>query len=102
MAERETKQISTPAGHTVVVKTYLTARETDGVLRELFKDQEATEGKPKVSLVMGLDRNINLVKAALVSIDGVTENAFDTLQDLPASEYAFVLKEVQTLTNGNF
>jgi hypothetical protein len=100
--ERPTKTLKTPGGHTVVIKEYLTAREVDGILRELFKDRESTDAKVSVPMVLGIDRNTALVKCALISFDDIKENPFDALQDLPASEYAFVLKEVQELANGNF
>jgi hypothetical protein len=106
-ASRETKEISTPGGHTAVVKTYLTAREVNNVLTELFKSQdvssdEAANGKAKISLIVGIQRNVKLVEAAVVSLDGSAENLSDRLQDLPASEYTAILNEVKGLADGNF
>jgi len=100
--ERPTKELTTPGKHTAVIKEYLTAREVDGILRELFKDRESTDAKVSVPMVLGIDRNAALVRCALISFDGNTENPFEALQDLPASEYAFILKYVQDLANGNF
>jgi hypothetical protein len=107
MSERETKEITTPGGKKVVVKTYLTAREVNAVLTELFKSQEisadeARDGNPRVSLVMGIQRNVKLVEAAVVSLDDSIENMSERLQDLPSSEYAAILKEVKGLAEGNF
>lgn len=100
--ERPTKTIETPLKHTAVIKEYLTAREVDGILRELFKDRESTDAKVSIPMVLGIERNAALVKCALVSFDDNKEAPFEALQDLPATEYAFILKEVQDLANGNF
>jgi precorrin-4 methylase len=101
MSERETKEIKTPQNHTATVKTYLTGREVDAVLAELFKDQDVTEN-PKIKMTTAITRNNKLIEGAVVSLDGSTENIFERLQDLPASEKAFILKEVQELAGGNF
>lgn len=105
--ERETKELTTPGGHKVVAKTYLTAREVNGVLEELFKSHEisaedAKSGNARVSLLMGIQRNVKLIEAAVMSLDGSTENLSDRLQDLPSSEYAAILNEVKGLADGNF
>ena len=105
--ERENKVFTTPGGHELVLKTFLTAREVNGVLSELFKSQEvsadeAKSGSPRISLLVGLQRNIKLVEAAVVSLDGSVENLADRLQDLPASEYTAILNEVKALAEGNF
>jgi hypothetical protein len=101
MQERETKEATTPAGHKVVVKTYLTGREADAILGELFKDREASD-TVSVPYTLALQRNNKLIEAAVVSLDDNTENIFERIQDLPASEKAFILKQVQDLAGGNF
>jgi hypothetical protein len=102
--ERKTREITTPGGHTVSVKEYLTAREVNAVLAELFKSQEvsADDKNPRVSLLIGIQRNVKLVEAAVVSLDGSADNLSDRLQDLPASEYSAILNEVKGLAEGNF
>jgi hypothetical protein len=102
--ERKTHELTTPGGNTVVVKDYLTAREVNAVLTELFKSQEVStsDQTPKLSLTLGIQRNVKLVEAAVISLNGSTENLADQLQDLPMTEYAAILKEVQGLANGNF
>ena len=103
-ATRPTREVTTPAGHKVTVKEYLTAREVNGVLTELFKSQEvsADDKNPRLSLVIGVQRNIKLVEAAVVSLDGTTENLSERIQDLPVSEYTAILNEVKGLADGNF
>jgi hypothetical protein len=101
MQERETKELTTPGGRKATVKTYLTGREVDGVLREILKDREAGD-KPTLPMLVGLERNNRLIETALVSFEGSSDNIFERVQDLPASEKAFILKEVQELAAGNF
>jgi hypothetical protein len=101
MSDRETKEIETPLGHKAVVKTFLTGREVDAILGDLFKDQQSGE-KPSVPMTLGIQRNNKLIEAAVVSFDGSAENIFERVQDLPASEKAFILKQVQELAGGNF
>jgi hypothetical protein len=105
--ERPQHEFTTPGSHTVIVKDYLTQREVNAVLSELFKSQdvsaeEAKSGTPRISLLVGLQRNVKLVEAAVVSLDGSTDNIPDRLQDLPAGEYAAILNEVKGLADGNF
>jgi hypothetical protein len=101
MSDRETKEITTPQGRRAVVYTYLTGREVDAILGDLFKDQQSGEN-PSIPMTLGIQRNNKLIEAAVVSFDGITENIFERLQDLPASEKAFILKQVQELASGNF
>jgi hypothetical protein len=102
--ERQNHEITTPGGHTVVVKEYLTAREVNGVLTDLFKTQEvsADDKAPKLSMLVGIQRNIKLVEAAVVSLDGSTDNLAERLQDLPSKDYTAVHTEVKGLADGNF
>jgi hypothetical protein len=107
MEERKTKDITTPGGHAVTVKEYLTAREVNDVLRHIFGSQEVSTdadgaAKTKLSMSVGIERNIRLVEAAVVSLDGSAESLSDRLQDLPASEYAAILNEVKGLAEGHF
>jgi hypothetical protein len=99
--ERETKEITTPQGRTAVVKTYLTGREVDAVLEDLFKDREAG-AEPKIPMALAIKRNNKLIEATVVSLDESTENIFERLQDLPASEKSYILQQVQELAGGNF
>jgi hypothetical protein len=107
MSDRPAKEITTPGGHVVAIKEYLTAREVNGVLSEIFKSQEistdeANSGKSRISLLVGIQRNIKLVEAAVLSLDGSGDNLAERLQDLPASEYTFILNQAKGLADGNF
>lgn len=98
---RETKIIETPAGRKVEIKTYFTQSERVKVQKLLAGDSVAREGidaEPKVSDLLEAQRVA--VELAVVSIDGVTENASKILMDdLPASEYDAVSVPVLELVN---
>ena len=84
--ERETKEIKTDK-HTYIVKTYLTYKEISPVLeKELSATQKSTE----------------LIKLALVSVDGITENPYAMLEDFPFQEWAKVSEDVGKLIKGDF
>jgi hypothetical protein len=102
--ERTNHEITTPGGHTVVVKEYLTAREVNAILADLFKTQEvsADDKSPKLSMLVGIQRNVKLVEAAVISLDGSIENLGERLQDLPSKDYTAILTEVKGLADGNF
>jgi hypothetical protein len=94
--ETNTKTFTTLGNHTVVVKEYLTAREVNGVLKQLFQGQSVSPERGasvKLSLLVGIERNIKRVEAAVISLDGSTENLADRLQDLPVSEYAAIFNK---------
>ena len=88
--------------HKVVIKTFLTARESDEITRQIFAGKTTAMEKPTMEATAGLEKIVLTLKAALVSIDGVTEGAFDKLQDFPLSERNFVMAEFQKLAKGNF
>ena len=104
--ERETKEFTTPGGNKLVLKTYLTGREVNNVLKQIFGSQEVSSqgGVPqtKLSMVVGIERNIKLIETAVASLDGSSENLADRLQDLPSKDYAAILNEVKNLADGNF
>jgi len=100
--ERETKELVTPMGHKVVVKTYLTGAESDDIMRQILQDKDVPAEKPTVRNTAGLDRIIATLKSVIVSFDGVAEGAFDKLNALPLSERNFVMNEFKTLNGGNF
>lgn len=85
--DRATKEIKTTDGHTVVIKTYLTYRE----MAPAIKLGDDTIAKSE-----------EMIKSAIVSLDGVAENAFERLIDLPVSNYTEVGKEVTQMIKGDF
>jgi len=107
MSERETKEFTTPGGLKLVVKTFLTGREVNEVLKKLFGAREISaqsdgSAAAKLPIATGIDRNVFLIEAAVVSFEGSAENILERILDLPAKEYTAILNEVKSLADGNF
>src|SRR5262249_2098161 len=98
MAERETREITTPGGHKVVLRAYLTGREANELKSVIFSAltmniEDAQNGKVNVSDVPGtflVEQEKKALSFLLVSIDGDTTAPIDKLLDLPALEYEAV------------
>lgn len=108
MPERETRNITTPGNHAVVLRTYLTGREVNDIKRALFGSvtvERGEDGKPVVpqyQLSLAIDREKKLLENTIVSLDGTEENAADKIQDLTAADYKFVVAEAEKAVDGNF
>lgn len=83
--DRETREFVTPSGKKVVLKTWLTARESLGMMN------------PEQS---NLDRANELARVAIVSIEGIAENISDRLLDMALPDYTAVLTELKTVAEG--
>src|ERR1044071_2654363 len=96
MSDRETREITTPGGRKVVLKTYLTAREANEPKKLILKDAKMSldaEGKEVFEGIPGtvaIDQQQKLMELTVVSIDGVTENVPELLLDLPDEESRFI------------
>lgn len=108
MQERETRNVTTPGNHVVVLKTYLTGREVNDIKRALFGSvsvERSEDGKPVVPqypLALAIDRERKLLECAVVSIDGSAENAASKVEDLTSADYKFVVAEAEKAVDGNF
>jgi hypothetical protein len=98
---RETKEITTPGGHTAVVKTYLTIGEVNDALRVILKGRNAS-ADATVPLEVAIERNMQLILAALVSLDGLTDNLGERVRNLKLSDYNAIFAEVKDLSEGSF
>jgi hypothetical protein len=107
MSERETKDFITPGGHKVVIRTYLTGRESSDLKALMYSAvkmsiEDAQTGKATVNDVPGtflVEQEKKALGYLLVSVDGTTDNALDTLLDLPSTEYEAVVKEINAIQN---
>jgi hypothetical protein len=106
MTERETRTFTTPGGHAVVLKTYLTGREIAAIRGELFKglkmELSADGSTPALSEVSGeflIEQERKALDALLVSVDGDTASPVEKLLDLPAVDYEAIVKEVNAIQN---
>lgn len=91
MSERTNKTVTTPSNHTVELKEYISAGE--------FLDiNDAKEGAELSKSELAK----RLVNAAVVSVDGATEDIPNVLRNLPLADYLFLNKEVAKIVNGDF
>jgi hypothetical protein len=105
MPERETREIVTPGGRKVVLRTYLTGRESNelkGVMYSALKMNmdDAQSGKVNVNDVPGtflVEQERKALGFLVVSIDGDITTPVDKLLDLPSAEYEAVVKEVNKI-----
>jgi len=107
MSERETREFATPAGHKVVLRTYLTGREANELKSVMYSAlkmnmADAQGGKVNVSDVPGtflIEQEKKALSFLLVSVDGETHEPVERLLELPSSEYEAVVKEVNQIQN---
>ena len=107
MSERETKEFITPGGRKIILRTYLTGRESNELKSVMFSAlkmnmEDAQSGKVNVSDVPGtflVEQERKALDILIVSIDGDTASPVDKLLDLPATEYEAVVKEVNAIQN---
>src|SRR5258708_30048084 len=105
MSERETKTITTPGGHTVVLRTYLTGREANELKAVMFSAlkmnmEDAQSGKVNVSDVPGtflVEQETKALGFLVVSVDCDANVPVDKLLDLPATESEAVVTEVNKI-----
>lgn len=108
MAERETKEIITPGGRKIVLRSYLTGREANELKTVLFADlklnvEDVQAGKividsiPASFLVKQEEKAIELL---VVSVDGIAQNAAQiVLDEFADSEYQAVVTEINAIRN---
>jgi hypothetical protein len=107
MSDRETKTFTTPGGHVVVLRTYLTGRETTALKSIMFSAlkmnmEDAQGGKVGVGDIPStflVEQEKTAMGFLVVSVDGNTDIPVDTLLDMPSAEYESVLKEINKIQN---
>ena len=100
---RETKTVTTPGGAVIELKTYITGREQRQLTGIFMKDglnidietQKITGIK---SGVADLHQD-EAFKIVVVSVNGSKENIIDTILDMRAEEYEFIVKEINKVTS---
>ena len=105
--DRETKILTTPGGHKVVVRTYLTGRESNELKSLMFsalkiKMDDAATGAVNVPELPGtflLEQEQKALGMIIVSVDDETSGVVEKMLDWPQSEYKFVVDEVNKITN---
>lgn len=107
MSTRETREFVTPAGHTVVLNSYLTGREAQtlkGIMFSALKmnvdDMQANKvsiGEMPSGFLMEQERQA--LQFLVVSVDGDASAPIEKLLDFPSSEYDAVIKEINLIQN---
>ena len=106
--QRETKEVTTPAGKKLILKTYITARERNE-LRNVYLSAmklDTENGATQVKEVGGAvleQAERKLLEVAIVEYDGkvATTDVLNALLDGTPTEYDFVVAEANKINTGN-
>ena len=106
MEDRETFEIVTPVkGHVVVLRSWITGRESQKIDGAMFKGVGTTQdGKkltPKLSESMLADQENASIEVVVVSVDGKENDVVNSVLNMRAKDYSFVVAEVQKVVDGD-
>jgi len=106
MEDRETFEIVTPVkGHVVVLRSWITGRESQKIDGAMFKGVGTTQdGKkltPKISESMLADQENASIEVVVVSVDGKENDVVNSVLNMRAKDYSFVVAEVQKVVDGD-
>lgn len=106
MEDRETFEIVTPVkGHVVVLRSWITGRESQKIDGAMFKGVGTTQdGKkltPKLSESMLSDQENASIEVVVVSVDGKEGDVVNAVLNMRAKDYSFVTAEVQKVVDGD-
>lgn len=104
--ERETREITTPGGHKVVLRTYLTGGESRAIRALIFADihyemPDVEGGKPSMKDVPAdfiVKQEQKKIELLVVSVDGDTNAPAAKLDDLLEVDYNAVLEEIDKIS----
>lgn len=98
--DRETKSIKTPSGIELIIKTYLTTREyrciEDVFLSSVKMNTSGTVDGGVPGSVVKLAED-ELIKQAIVSVKGESENILETMLDMRKPDFDFVIAELNKI-----
>lgn len=105
--ERETNKIKTPQeGHEIELLTFITGREQREINNALYDNAnvEVVDGQPVFNNLKTKDIVNALqdkrVETLIVSINGKKENLLDTVLNMKAQDYDFVIQALNEITSG--
>lgn len=106
MEDRETFEIVTPVKrHVVVLRSWITGRESQKIDGAMFKGVGTTQdGKrltPKLSESMLSDQENASIEVVVVSVDGKENDVVNSVLNMRAKDYSFVVAEVQKVVDGD-
>jgi hypothetical protein len=105
MSDRETKPFTTPAGNNVVLRTYLTGKESNELKALMYADlkidaSDAASGKVALAEIPAsfiIAQEKKAVSFLVVSVNGEATNPVEILENMPEAEYTAVLAEIQKI-----
>ncbi len=108
--ERPTTEIVTSGGTKAVIKTYLTARESNQLKEVLYANLKVSmtdlaTGKTAVQDIPAsvlLEQERKALELLIVSLNDSKENLADRILDLPSSEYDAIIAEVNKIARPDF
>lgn len=106
MEDRETFEIVTPIkGHVVVLRSWITGRESQKIDGAMFKGVGTTQdGKkltPKLSESMLSDQENASIEVVVVSVDGKENDVVNAVLNMRAKDYSYVTAEVSKVVDGD-
>lgn len=103
---RETKEITTPSGVKVIIKTWISAREANAVKEEMLKamkvDPATGNQTTSLSAEFLIQQEKKLIETLVVSVDGDTNAYIEKLLDMRNEDYQAVVSELNKIHLGNF
>ena len=101
---KETHEIITPvAGHKVVLVDWISGRQKQKIDGAMIKTIEAQgqgkDIKPVMSDTMISVQENAAIETVVVSVDGSTENILDTVLDMRAKDFTFILDACQNIVD---
>lgn len=110
MQNRTTKEIITPGGNKVVVYDYMTGgelRKIQALYMEGLTAGDVAGAGEGISKIMDKVPVATVLKAQelalqllIVSVDGATDNPFQSAMDLPEADLDVLIKEIDKYTSG--
>jgi hypothetical protein len=105
--ERETKEIVLPNGNKAVVKTYLTARESNEI-KEVFNKaismhlENGNMISDAIPASVLQEQEKKILALLVTSLDGDANNIYERLLDLKQEDYEALVQETNKIQKGNF
>lgn len=102
--ERENKEITTPSGVKIVIKTYLTGREyreVEGVFLRQAKINTSGEQSGEFDGSIIKIAEDKMIEQSVISIDGKPEDILNRALELKNLDFSFLVKELNEMKYGD-
>ena len=102
---RPTKKFKTSNGHEVEINTYVTFGESKQISDVFLKGvnfELGSDGQPKfneVNASVSNDAQNKAIETIVVSIDGITENIIEAMDNLPKQDGDEIVAEIDKVQN---